>query len=481
MTEPVNPTLVPALSTLFPDAGDLDTFDARAAALFDYLVSTMAPGSNTIAEQAYTNALAAREAADAAYINASYKGAWSGLTGALTMPALVSHTGERWVLLSSLADVTASEPGISADWELFELPAAIGVGFDPTGTSRTATNVQDVLEDISEDADVALIDFENPVLNGDMRVAQAGTSFAVAAGATVKTLDGYAIANGTSGVLTVSQQSASTPDNANSRWQIATVNTADTSIAATDAAFFVAYVEGYDIADYVGKTFTFSCWLKSSVTGVHSVALKNNGDDRYFMATCDILAANTPQKFSFAVAGGLPAGGTWDFSSGRGLKVYFMLAGGSATFGVAGSWQIGSLPTSSAQVNVLATVGNVFGITDVQINPGTVAKRFKRPTYQTSLARCQRYYEPVRYYMLDADLNGGKGSQGNMGFFKVTKRGAVVLSVSATLVGGDSFTAPTFEESGGSGFAQTTPGVFNAAVGSPRDGLFITVTGDSRL
>jgi hypothetical protein len=412
MTEPVNPTLVPALSTLFPDAGDLDTFDARAAALFDYLVSTMAPGSNTIAEQAYTNALAALEAAQAAYINANFKGAWSGLVGALIMPAMVSHAGERWNLLNDLADVTASEPGVSADWELFELPAAIGVGFDPTGTSRTATNVQDVLEDISEDADVALIDFENPVLNGDMRVAQAGTSFAIAAAVTVKTLDGFAYSNATDATLTVSQQAAPTPDNPNAKWQIATVNTADAAISAAQASYFVARTEGFDVADYVGKTFTVSCWVKSSVTGVHSVALWNGTVvDRYFIGECNILVANTPQKFTLTVPGGLPASGTWDFTNGIGLQVLFVLACGSNRFGATGSWGTGVNHASSAQVNALATIGNVFGITDVQICPGTVAKQFKRPTYQASLARCQRYYRRTPFFMNGYGVAGTVASQ----------------------------------------------------------------------
>jgi hypothetical protein len=431
MTEPVNPTLVPALSTLFPDAGDLDTFDARAAALFDYLVSTMAPGSNTIAEQAYTNALAALEAAQAAYINANFKGAWSGLVGALNMPAMVSHSGQRWNLLNDLADVTASEPGVSADWELFELPAAIGVGFDPTGTSRTATNVQDVLEDISEDADVALIDFENPVFNGDMRVAQAGTSFAIAAAATVKTLDGFAYSNATDATLTVSQQAAPTPDNPNAKWQIATVNTADAAISAAQASYFVARTEGFDVADYVGKTFTVSCWVKSSVTGVHSVALWNGTVvDRYFIGECNILVANTPQKFTLTVPGGLPASGTWDFTNGIGLQVLFVLACGSNRFGATGSWGTGVNHASSAQVNALATIGNVFGITDVQICPGTVAKRFKRPPYQASLARCKRYYAKTSVHFAGYGLAGASAAH-TFGF-PVSLRTTLAPSVAVT-------------------------------------------------
>lgn len=52
---------------------------------------------------------------------ANFKGNWSALTGPLTVPASVAHSGSYWMLLSNLADVTAATPGVSASWQL--LPA----------------------------------------------------------------------------------------------------------------------------------------------------------------------------------------------------------------------------------------------------------------------------------------------------------------------------------------------------------------------
>lgn len=65
-----------------------------------------------------TNADAASSAAAAATAAANYKGAWSSLTGALNIPASVSHSSKVWLLLSNLADVTAKEPGVDPEWEL---------------------------------------------------------------------------------------------------------------------------------------------------------------------------------------------------------------------------------------------------------------------------------------------------------------------------------------------------------------------------
>ncbi len=43
-------------------------------------------------------------------------GLWSSLTGALNKPASVFHNGAVWKLLNNLADVTTSQPGVTADW-----------------------------------------------------------------------------------------------------------------------------------------------------------------------------------------------------------------------------------------------------------------------------------------------------------------------------------------------------------------------------
>ncbi len=61
-------------------------------------------------------AVAASEANTAALAN--FKGNWSALTGALAKPASVFHNGAFWALLNNLADVTASQPGVSADWQV---------------------------------------------------------------------------------------------------------------------------------------------------------------------------------------------------------------------------------------------------------------------------------------------------------------------------------------------------------------------------
>lgn len=54
---------------------------------------------------------------DVAASYANFAGQWSGLTGALNIPASVRHNGNFWMLLSDVADVTATEPAAgNSDW-----------------------------------------------------------------------------------------------------------------------------------------------------------------------------------------------------------------------------------------------------------------------------------------------------------------------------------------------------------------------------
>ena len=62
-----------------------------------------------------TNALAYEQVAMA---NAAFKGNWTSLTGALSIPASVRHDDKYWLLTSNLTDVTAKEPGVDAEWEI---------------------------------------------------------------------------------------------------------------------------------------------------------------------------------------------------------------------------------------------------------------------------------------------------------------------------------------------------------------------------
>ncbi len=67
-------------------------------------------------DAAAASAAAAKLSEDNAALSANLKGEWSAQTGAAAKPYNVIHSGLVWMLVNDLADVTASEPGVTADW-----------------------------------------------------------------------------------------------------------------------------------------------------------------------------------------------------------------------------------------------------------------------------------------------------------------------------------------------------------------------------
>lgn len=114
--------------------------DARDAAV---VAQGFAEDARDAAQLAETNA----EAAEAvALASANFLGSWSALTGAATVPSSVLHNSAYWMLLNNLADITLSEPGVSADWEnITPVLSALGTGIlAKIGTETYAARSIDV-------------------------------------------------------------------------------------------------------------------------------------------------------------------------------------------------------------------------------------------------------------------------------------------------------------------------------------------------
>ena len=251
-----------------------------------------------------------------------------------------------------------------------------------------------------------LAGMRNKIINGKMELAQRGTSFVAPSNGTY-TLDRWVQFNTTAAAYTLSQQSdVPTGNEFQSSLRVA-VTTADTSIAASDLVAVRQWVEGFNARDLIGRTFTLSFWVRSSKTGVHCTSVKNTGGDRSFVIEYTISAANTWEKKSVTVSGGLITAGTWNWTSGQGLAVDFALAAGSTYHTTANAWQTGNFVATSNQVNCLDTVGNIFAITGVQLEVGEVATPFEHRPYGAELALCQRYYATVNVLGLEANILAG--------------------------------------------------------------------------
>jgi hypothetical protein len=235
-----------------------------------------------------------------------------------------------------------------------------------------------------------LANFRNRIINGDMRISQRGTSFPalVSSGYAV---DRWRIFRQGDAVATLSRETDSPTGFSNSLR--ATITTADTSIASTDIYIMQQIIEGYNVADLVGQTFTLSFWVKSALTGTHCVSFSNASVDRTYLAEYSISVANTWEYKTVTVTGGIPSSGGWNFTNGNGLDIRWALMSGSAFQTAAtNSWITGNFVATANQVNVTGATSRIFAIAGVQLEVGSVATTFERRPVGTELALCQRYY-----------------------------------------------------------------------------------------
>jgi len=261
-----------------------------------------------------------------------------------------------------------------------------------------------------------LAGLRNRVINGNMTICQRATSTAGVTGSTQTFLVDRFRTGGqaTSGVFTTSQ-SSDVPSGLYSFSARIAVTTADTAIASTDVLGIVQPIEGYNIRDLFGTTFTLSFWVRSSKTGIHCVAFSNGSADRSYVVEYTISVANTWEYKTITVSGGLTTAGTWDLANGAGVSLRFTLMAGSSFQTTAGAWNTGNFFGTSGQVNCLDSNTNIFAITNVQLEIGPVATPFEQRPIGMELALCQRYalkLEQNAFWGIGYLRTGGTNSYG---------------------------------------------------------------------
>jgi len=307
----------------------------------------------------------------------------------------------------------------------------------------------------------ALAGTRNRIINGDMRIAQRGTSFAAANG---YTLDRWGWYSAGAMVCTVSQ-SSDVPNNTFQSSYKVDVTTADTSIAVSDFAALSQSIEGYNVRDLIGTTFTLSFWVKSPKTGAHCVGFRNAAvADRSYVKEYIVVAANTWEYKTLTITGGLITAGTWNWTDGQGLNIVFTLACGSTFHTTANAWQTGNFIATANQVNVMDNTANDFFLTGVQLEPGSVATPFERRPIGTELALCQRYYEVFGPMTMMFPWGNATQIVRSHSSFAVTKRAAPTITMGSKTAGSGSAVASNID----------TTGTTFAGTGSIQDVLIYT-------
>ncbi len=241
---------------------------------------------------------------------------------------------------------------------------------------------------------------ESPIINGAMDIWQRGTAFAAAAHQTY-TADRWRWVQSGSGVVTVNR-STSVPSVAQAGVALTyslevDVTTADASIAAGDYYGIQTVLEGGTWRHFAQRDVTISFWAYSTKTGTHCLAVTNSGADRSYIGTYTINTTNTWEYKTVTVPAS-PSAGTWNYTTGVGANIYFMMAVGSTYQTTAGAWQTGGFFGSSAQVNCLDSTANFFRVTAVKMELGLFASDHTFTPPELEQLRCQRYYQKSFQY-----------------------------------------------------------------------------------
>ncbi len=238
----------------------------------------------------------------------------------------------------------------------------------------------------------------NLVDNGDFRFWQRGTSFTGVSSDPTLTADRWRWRNVNAGpgVVTISQ-SSDTPTEAESGHKSENsikvdVTTVDSSIAAGDGYFLEHIIEGYDYSELEGKTGTLSFWVKCNVPGDFGVAVRNSIADRSF--THWVSYGNFPNWVKYEIPITFDySGGTWNYENGAGLLVNFVLAAGSNFVTTGDVWASGNYLTTATQTNFMASTAIDFYISQVKLEIGPNATKFRNISYHDELLKCKRHYQ----------------------------------------------------------------------------------------
>ena len=240
--------------------------------------------------------------------------------------------------------------------------------------------------------------FKNRLINGNMVIDQrnAGASVTPTTLYSQYTLDRWTYNGSQASKASVQQNAGSVTPPTGFRNYLGITSLSSYSVTSSDFFGILQHIEGFNTADLAfgtasASSVTLSFWVRSSLTGTFGGNLANSANNRNYVFSYTINAANTWEQKSITIAGDTT--GTWLTTNGIGLQVVFSIGSGSNFTTTAGSWSASATYAPTGQTSVVGTNGATFYITGVQLEKGSTATSFDYRPYGTELALCQRYFE----------------------------------------------------------------------------------------
>ena len=252
---------------------------------------------------------------------------------------------------------------------------------------------------LGADASNQGVNFRNLIINGDMSIAQRGTSVSSITSTGYRTCDRFQPVMNSSGTWTISQ-STDVPTGegfSNSfKFDCTTID------ASPNYLFLKHAMEGQMLQQLKkgtsnAESLTLSFWVKSNLTGTYQVNITDEDNSRLIGNTYAISSADTWEKKTITFAGDTT--GALDNDNNTSLYLEWWLDSGSTynTGSVPTSWESASNAdrASGLTVNLADNTANEWYITGVQLEVGTSASDFEFLPYDVNLNRCQRYFQKI--------------------------------------------------------------------------------------
>ena len=253
--------------------------------------------------------------------------------------------------------------------------------------------------------------FKNLIINGDMSVAQRGTSTSG-----VTTADGYYACDRwktqtDTGTWTISQSSdVPTGQGFSNSLKLdctsaGTSNADEIGIRSNNEGLFFQHLK-YGTSS--AESLTLSFWIKTNKTGTYTVAFKNvnSSQERIVSFEYTVSSANTWEKKTVTLPGDT-ARSIENTSNGEfEIYWYFSAAFGSGVTNTLQNYSAGYLSSGSLPGLGGSTDDEVY-LTGVQLEIGSTASDFEFLPFDVNLRRCQRYFFKLLdrrwLYAIDSD------------------------------------------------------------------------------
>ena len=257
-------------------------------------------------------------------------------------------------------------------------------------------------QDITAAKIAGQINFKNLIINGDMSIAQRGTSVTGITGGGYYTVDRMNVFLGSMGTWTHAQSTTVPTGQGFANSLKIDCTTADASPASGDYHIFGQKIEGQMLqmlkkGTSNAESVTISFWVRSNKTGTYTFEMQDVDNSRQISKTYTIDSADTWEKKTITIEGDTSGGFGNDNTND--CQINWWLGAGSA-------WSSGTLNTSwgtttqanrvsSSQVNLADSTSNEWLITGMQMEVGTSASDFEFLPYDVNLFRCQRYFTVI--------------------------------------------------------------------------------------